>query len=51
MSNPEMAIVVPLAEYLYLIRRDDWLQCLEAAGVDNWNGMEEAVRIRDEGDE
>jgi hypothetical protein len=30
--------------------RLDWLDCLEAAGVDNWEGMEEAIRIRREED-
>jgi len=25
----------------------DWLMCLEAAGVDNWEGYEVAVRLRD----
>lgn len=31
-----------------LDERVDWLECLEAAGVDNWSGIEEAQRIRDE---
>lgn len=25
--------------------RDYWLQCLEDAGVDNWEGMEEAIKV------
>ncbi len=25
----------------------DWLQCLEAAGVDNWQGIEYAMELRD----
>ena len=26
----------------------EWLSCLEAAGVDNWDGFDEARAIRDE---
>lgn len=28
--------------------RDAWLQCLEAAGVDNWQGIDEAFDMRNE---
>ena len=28
--------------------RDDWLCCLESAGVDNWEGYDVAQDIRDE---
>lgn len=31
-----------------LEKRDEWLSCLEAAGVDNWNGYSMAIEIRDE---
>lgn len=40
------AVTVPLEKYARLLERDDWLECLEAAGVDNWEGIEEAIRIR-----
>jgi hypothetical protein len=33
-----------------LQKRSDWLSCLELAGVDNWQGMEEAIRIKEEDD-
>lgn len=33
-----------------LEKRDEWLSCLEAAGVDNWSGMEHAISLRN-GDE
>jgi hypothetical protein len=26
----------------------DWLRCLEAAGVDNWEGIDTAIEMRDE---
>lgn len=29
-----------------LEKRDEWLSCLEAAGVDNWSGMEHAISMR-----
>lgn len=29
-------------------KRLEWLDCLDAAGVDNWEGIEEAIRIRKE---
>lgn len=31
-----------------LVADSDWLYCLQAAGVDNWSGIEEAYAIRDE---
>lgn len=30
-----------------LEKRDAWLSALEAAGVDNWSGMEHAIALRD----
>lgn len=41
----EEMITVKKSEYDYLVSREDWLQCLEAAGVDNWEGIEAAARI------
>jgi hypothetical protein len=48
---PVETVTIPKAEYERLLRRDEWLDCLEAAGVDNWSGIEEAIRIRKEEDE
>jgi hypothetical protein len=36
-----------LSKQSHMLDRLDWLECLEAAGVDNWQGMEEAIAIRD----
>jgi hypothetical protein len=48
MAAPGM-IEIPIEEYLELQTRSDWLHCLETAGVDNWEGYDEARRIlRDE---
>jgi hypothetical protein len=33
-------------EYDRLVERDDWLGWLEAAGVDNWQGIDEACEMR-----
>lgn len=38
------------AELEKLRKRDEWLSVLEAAGVDNWSGMEHAIALRN-GDE
>ena len=38
-----------LARYVTQLKaREEWLECLEAAGVDNWEGVAEASRIRRE---
>jgi acetyl-CoA acetyltransferase len=31
--------------YEYLLERDAWLDALEQAGVDNWEGYDEALEI------
>ena len=41
-------VTIPKSEYDELLRRDDWLSWLEAAGVDNWEGMDEAISMRNE---
>jgi PHD/YefM family antitoxin component YafN of YafNO toxin-antitoxin module len=41
-------IILSKEEYNDLMEKIYWLECLEAAGVDNWSGMEEAIRIRNE---
>lgn len=32
----------------YLEKRNEWLCCLEACGVDNWRGYDEAIRMYEE---
>lgn len=46
-DEPEM-VVIPKAEHERLLEREGWLECLEAAGVDNWDGCYEAARIQRE---
>ena len=38
-------ITVLKSEYILLQSRDEWLNCLEGAGVDNWEGFDYAVEI------
>lgn len=38
-------ITITKKEYDTLVKRDEWLECLEAAGVDNWQGYDEAREI------
>lgn len=39
-------ISIDEAFYRKLRERSMWLECLEEAGVDNWEGMAEAAKIR-----
>lgn len=44
MANPEM-VTIPLTEYLELKEDAEWLQALENAGVDNWDGVDFAKEL------
>jgi hypothetical protein len=39
-------ITIPKSEYDQLCKDSEWLGYLEAAGVDNWQGIEEAIQMR-----
>ncbi|AFN39095.1 hypothetical protein G167_gp59 [Burkholderia phage BcepMigl] len=41
-------VTITRDEYDSLLTRSRWLECLEAAGVDNWDGIDEALRINRE---
>lgn len=41
----EKTITITIAEYNSLLEREVWLECLEEAGVDNWDGMSFAHEI------
>jgi len=43
----EEMIEIKKSEYDSLRDRDDWLTCLESAGVDNWEGYDFAREIPD----
>ena len=38
-------VTIPRAEYESLLSMRDWLSCLVAAGVDNWDGYSFAHEI------
>lgn len=44
----EESVTIPKKKYEELLEAYDWLVCLEAAGVDSWEGIEEAQQILDE---
>ena len=43
----EETITITRKEYDRLKEDSEWLSCLEAAGVDNWSGIEEAFNMLD----
>lgn len=45
---PEDTITISKEEYADLLRDSKFLQCLEDAGVDNWNGYEHACQAMGE---
>lgn len=44
----EIMVTITEAEYNQLLKDSDWLAYLEAAGVDNWEGFEIALAMRNE---
>ena len=38
----EKTIIIKESEYDSMIKRINWLVCLESAGVDNWEGFDYA---------
>ncbi|PBC38574.1 hypothetical protein CJ179_38940 [Rhodococcus sp. ACS1] len=41
-------VILTNERYADLLEDEDWLACLEAAGVDNWDGISAASDLRDE---
>lgn len=48
--NEEM-ITITKSEYDQLCKDSEWLSYLEAAGVDNWDGYDEAINMRKQDEE
>jgi hypothetical protein len=44
----EEMVSIPWSEYEELLDRSAWLDALEAAGVDNWEGIDQAHEILQE---
>jgi len=51
MSAEKETVTITKFEYDRLITDSEWLACLDAAGVDNWQGIEEAQAMRREDNE
>jgi hypothetical protein len=47
----EETVTIPKSEYESLKKDSEWLICLEAAGVDNWDGYDCAVEMREADEE
>jgi hypothetical protein len=50
-KSDKETITISKEEYDDLVRDSAFLRCLEAAGVDNWDGISEAHRILEEEEE
>jgi len=44
----EEMVTITKSEYESLVENENWLNCLEAAGVDNWSGYDLAREIQEE---
>lgn len=44
----EKTITITVKEYTDLIESQTWLNCLESAGVDNWDGISFARELLEE---
>lgn len=47
-NNKEETVTIPKAEYEELLKELDWLRCLEATGVDSWEGYDTAREMYSE---
>lgn len=47
-DNPNEMVTITKKEYDRLLASEKWLQCLNAAGVDNWEGYSEAASMQDD---
>jgi hypothetical protein len=45
LPSDDDTVTIKRTEYARLQERDQWLECLEAAGVDNWDGFEYAQEL------
>jgi PHD/YefM family antitoxin component YafN of YafNO toxin-antitoxin module len=44
-TGDKSTVVIPTEDYDKMIARLDWLDCLEAAGVDSWDGYDTARQM------
>ena len=50
-AETQPTITIPLSEYNSLLEAAEWLGYLEAAGVDNWSGVEFAFSLKQQDEE
>lgn len=48
-DNMDGMVMITTEEYARLLEMSEFLDCLEACGVDNWQGYEDAVKMFEEG--
>lgn len=48
MENSNETVTISKEEYDSLLEDQHMLQCLQAAGVDNWDGYDLAIEMMDE---
>lgn len=48
-NKEQDSITISIKAYNKLLRDQDFLFCLEAAGVDNWQGIDDAIDIFNKG--
>ena len=46
---PEETVTIPKEIYDEMVEACNWLMCLENAGVDNWQGIDYAHELKEEG--
>lgn len=49
--SKEQLVEIPASEYADLLNAQEVLNCLYAAGVDSWEGYDEAIEMRDGADD
>lgn len=47
----EETIIISKSDYEQLLRDQELLGCLEACGVDNWSGWDDAIEMFTEGED
>lgn len=48
MTVQDGTVIIPKSEYERLIEAEEFLNCLRAAGVDNWSGYDDAREMMNE---
>ena len=47
-NEKKETVTITRKEYLRLLEASSWLSCLEAAGVDNWDGYDDTREMMEE---